>query len=160
MVGVGPVGTYDSGRFLSRAVTGGVLGGLVAGAWAAMLAGLSGLPWWSPLALYSTTLFGLRHPVVAAGLTGAVTAGLVWLALLGMAIGGVYGLLIGSAGPQRLRGGSAGVLGILVALLLFGVALSGRVSLLSPPFIADIPLWGRAVAFAWIGLTLGAFAAA
>ncbi len=153
------MGTYDSGRFLSRAVAGGVLGALVAGAWAALLGGLSGLPWWSPLALYSTTLFGLPQPIIAAGLTGAVTAGLVWLALVGMALGGIYGLLVGTAGPHILRGVAPAVLGALLGLLIFLVAFSAGRSLLSPVFVAHIPLWGRAVAFAWMGLTIGAFAA-
>ena len=153
------MGTYDSGRFLARAVAGGVLGGLVAAVWAALLGGLSGLPWWSPLALYSTTLFGLPHPIVAGGLTGAVTAGFVWLALVGMALGALYGLLTGSVGPHRMRGPAASILGALLGLLVFLVAFSGGLSLLSPVFVAHIPMWGRAVAFALMGLTLGAFAA-
>lgn len=154
------VRSYDSGWFLSRAITGGVLGGIVAAIWGALWSGLTGLPWWSALALYSTTFGGISHtPVVAAGLGAAVVAGIVWLVLVGMALGAVFGLVAGTAGPGQFGNTGPVIVGTLLALVVFGLALSGGVQLLSPAYTVHVPLWGRAVAFGLMGFTAGSAAA-
>jgi hypothetical protein len=156
---VGP--DNDGGLLLSRAIRGGVGGGLAAGLVGTLVAASRGLPWWSALALYTTTFGGLSPaPVVAQGLAQAVLAGLVWLAGLGMALGALFGLVAGTVGPHRLRPASAGLLGAALALSLFGAASSAGIPLLSPAFRVAVPPLGRAAALTAMGATLGAWAAA
>jgi len=146
----------DAGRFLARAVTGGVLGGLLAAAWSALASTGAGLPWWSALALYSTRLWGLApQPIVAAGLGGAVLAGVTWLLGLGLAAGAMFGLLAGALAPHQLSRRALAVLGAGFGLTLFILAASARTALLSPAFAAELPGWARAVGLALIGAAAG-----
>jgi len=155
------LGVTDSGQFLSRAIVTGVPAGLAAAVWGALYAGLAGLPWWSPLALYSTHMWGLtREAILAAGLSAAVLAGLVWMAMLGMAVGAVFGLLAGVAAPthagRRLMCG----VGFVFGLILFGAAAHAQVSLLPPSFADRLPAWVGALALGIVGAVVGGWATA
>jgi len=153
-------GIVDSGHFLSQAIVCGVPAGLGAAVWAALCAGFLGMPWWSPLALYSTHMAGLsRTAVVAPGLVAAVVAGCVWLALLGMAVGAVWGLVAGVAAPRPARRRQTALLGFFFGVVLFGLAAGARVALLPPSFQADLPAWTRAVALGVMAAVIGAWAA-
>lgn len=153
-------GIADSGHFLSQAIVSGVPAGLAAGLWGAICAAFLGMPWWSPLALYSTHMAGLsRVAVVAPNLGGAVVAGCVWLALLGMAVGALWGLIAGVAAPRPSLRGQTALFGFLFGVVLFGLAVSARVALLPPSFQRDLPAWTRAVALGVMAAVIGAWAA-
>lgn len=152
-------GATDSGHFLAQAIAAAVPAGLAAALWAALAAGFAGLPWWSPLALYSTHMGGLsRTPVVAAGLAGAVVAGCVWLMLLALAVGALWGLLAGAAAPRPLQRRRHALLGLLFGLLLFGLASAAGASVLPPALVRDLPEWSRALTLGIMGAVVGGLA--
>lgn len=148
------MGVTDSGQWFSRAFAGGVLGGLVAGLWSALYAAMSGVPWWSPLAMYRTSMFGLSpHPIVSAGLTGAVVAGCAWLMIGGLMAGALFGLLGGSLLPRTHARGVAGF-GLVFGLILYALTVWG-VPLLPAATTAHLAGWGRLLALVLMGGTIG-----
>lgn len=154
------MGVSDSGQFLSRAIITGVPAAMAAALWGALYAGLAGLPWWSPLALYSTHMWGLSPElVVASGLFAAVVAGLVWLAMLGIAVGAIWGLLAGTVAPQPAGRRLMCAIGFVFGLALFGLATSARISLLPPIFHADLAPWAAALALGVMGAIIGGWSA-
>ncbi len=150
------MGRTDTGSFLSHAVLGGVLGGLVAALWVAIAGAFHGLRWWSPLALYRTRLWGLaRHPIVASSTHAAVLAGVTWLLGVGLAGGALFGLLGGALLPAR-SGRTALVLsGGLLGIIVYLISGADRLILLGPAIAADLPSWVRAVALGLVGATSG-----
>lgn len=153
-------GVDDTGQFLSRAIASGIPAGLAAGVWGALFSGLRGLPWWSALAMYTSHLGGVSpKPIVAHGLIGAVTSGLVWLVLLGMALGAVYGLLAGVATPWPFDRRRMAAVGLLLGVVVYGLAAAWRVSLLPGPFDLRLPGFADALAMGLMGAVIGACAA-
>ncbi len=154
-----PFGRPDAGHFLAQAIVCGVPAGVCAGIWAALGAAFLGLPWWSPLALYTTHMAGLsRRAVVAHSLVAAVIAGLVWLALLGMALGALWGLIAGVAAPRPASRRLMAGIGFIYGMLVFALVASTRTSLLPPPFARDLPEWVRAEALGVMGAVIGGWA--
>ena len=150
------MGRADSGMFLSRATAGGVVGGFCAAIWLALAAAFSGVPWWSPLALYRADLWGLTpHPVIASSLHAAVIAGVTWLLGAGLAAGALFGLLAGALLPRRVPRSAAVALGAIYGLLLYMLASDVGVAALGPSAAAEVPAWVRALGL----VVIGAFAA-
>lgn len=148
----------DAGPFLSRSIVAGVPAGLAAALWAVLVGSATGLAWWVPVALFRTRMAGLsRTPVVAHSLAGAVAAGAVWLMLLGMAFGGLWGLLAGTVGRAWPRGASA-ILGFVYGAILFILAATAHTVLLPPTLTAELPGWARLCACGVLGAVIGAYA--
>jgi len=153
-------GVDDSGALAARCVTGGLLGGLVASAWAALYAQLAGLPYWSPLAMYHTRFLGFAHlPVSVRHLAAAVATGITWQILLGMALGALFALVAGTVLPAPLMARRGGWIGALYGLVLWALVTESHLPLASPPVRRDLPAWAIATAFALIGAAIGIGAA-
>lgn len=153
------MGVRDSGAFLARCITGGLVGGLVAAAWTAIYAGLRGLPLWSPLALYDAHFMGLSPKgLPTASLANAVVAGIVWQMLLGIALGAFFGLLAGAFLSPQVLGRTGALVGALYGFFLWAVLTAGGLTVESRAFRRDMASWSAAVAFLLIGLVVGAFA--
>ncbi len=149
----------DSGAFLASCVSAGVVGGLASSLWAALYAGLRGLPLWSPLALYDTHFLGLSpRGVITRSLAEAVVAGVVWQAMLGMAVGAFFALVAGTLIPAVTLARAAWLVGGLYGLLLWVALTLGRLRLESPAISRDLPGWAMALVFALMGLVVGALA--
>jgi hypothetical protein len=152
-------GIRDAGVFLARSVSAGVVGGLASAAWAALYAGLRGLPLWSPLALYETHFLGFSpQGVVTRHLVTAVIAGAVWQVMLGMAAGALFALAAGALLDPRALARSGWLIGTGYGLLIGLVVEASRVRVESLALSRDLPAWAVTVGFALIGLTVGALA--
>jgi hypothetical protein len=151
------LGVRDAGAFLVRSITGGLGGGLLAAAWAAVYAGLVGLPLWSPLAWYHPHYLGLSPRGVATGsLAAAVAAGVVWQVLVGMAVGALYALVAGTFVPPRALRRYGVAAGAGFGLAVWALARAAGLSLASPGVARDLSGWAVALAFALTGAAAAA----
>lgn len=150
------MGTRDAGPFMARCLTGGIAGGLAAAAWAAVAAGLVGLPLWSPLALYDTHFLGLSPAgVVTDRLVDAVAAGVVWQVLLGMVVAALFGLLAGTLLSERTLARSGPVVGAAYGLLFWAALAASGLRLEDAETASRLPPWAVPIMFALMGLFAG-----
>ncbi len=150
----------DPGELVTRAIIGGLLGGLAFGVWSALIAGLHGMPMWSPLATYHTSFLGLaKHPLDTSALWQAVLTGFTWDAMLGMATGGFLGLIFNAAlGPHYGSRSQLALSGAVLGFLLWVVLAWARLPFTAPATSVHLTGWAIAVGYMIVGALAGAYA--
>lgn len=150
----------DPAEFVIRCILSGLVGGIALGICTIIASGLQGLPLWSPVALYRTNFLGFaRHPLIATSLWQAVVTGLTWDAMLGMAFGALFALLMNTIlGPKVPTQRGLAAIGAAYGLVIWIVVSIAHLPLNLPP-PDRVMIWGIAVGYVIAGAITGALAA-
>lgn len=150
----------DPAEFVVRCILSGLVGGLALGICTVITSGLRGLPLWSPVTLYRTSFLGFaRHPLIATSLWQAVVTGFTWDAMLGMAFGALFALLMNAIlGPKVPTWRGLGAVGAVYGLVIWMVINIAHLPLNLPP-PDRVMVWAIAVGYIIAGAITGALAA-